>query len=209
MQTAALESPPLMPAFADFVHVLLEQGIARLREPPQMAASEREAVLAALRDAFHDHILDIAGPSLTFSPAVALRAMQWTAWACWFLVHRGEPGRAVEDALAVFAPGNDAAEHATADVVLRLLPQVHRRARAASPRDPLTVRLEELLRRWPLSGVLADIDEPPLTPVLLGGHPGLLLLYAERLAQRPRPAWRAPGPAAEYIDLVFSERGLP
>jgi hypothetical protein len=198
-----------MPAIANFVRVLLEQGSARLCEPPHIDPAERDAVLVPLRETLHDHLLDIAGPPLAFVPAVALRAVEWTAWACWFLVHRGEPGHVVEKALPIFAPGNDAAEHATADVVLRLLPQVHRRARAASPRDPLTVRLEELLRRWPLSGVLADLDEPPLTPVELGGHPGLLLLYAERLAQRPRPAWRVEGPVRDYIDLVFSERGMP
>jgi hypothetical protein len=198
-----------MPAFASFVRVLLEQGSARLREPPRLDPAERDAVLMALREAFRDHLLDVAGPPLTFAPAIALRAAEWTAWACWFLVHRDEANPVVESTLPVFAPGPDAAEHASADVVLRLLPALHRRARAISPRDPLTVRLQELLRRWPLSGVLADLDEPPLTPVELGGHPGLLLLYAERLAKNPRPAWRVEGPAKEYIDLVFSERGLP
>src|SRR5438093_406611 len=71
-----------------------------------------------------------------------------------------------------------------------------------------SVRLRQP-RRWPLSGVLADIDEPPLLPVDLGGHPGLLLLYAERLARQRRPAWVADGPAREYIELVFGERNLP
>ncbi len=198
-----------MPAFATFLRVLLEQGSARLREPPRLGPGEREAVLAHLGTAFGDHVLDIAGPPLVFVPAVALRAAEWAAWACWFLVHRGEPAAAVERALPIFAPGNDPSEHATADVVLRLLPQVHRRARAASLDDPLTVRLEELLRRWPLSGVLADLDAGPLTAVELGGHPGLLLLYAERLARHPRPAWRVEGPARDWIDLVFNERGLP
>jgi hypothetical protein len=198
-----------MPAFASFVRTLLEEGRAHLSEPPRLDPSGREAVLAPLRAAFRDHVLDIAGPPLAFVPAVALRSIEWAAWACWFLVHRGEPASVVEERLPVFSPGADPAEHATADVVLRLLPQIHRRARAASPRDPLTLRLEELLRGWPLSGVLADIDEPPLMTVELGGHPGLLLLYAERLARKPRPGWRVEGPARDWIDLVFSERGLP
>jgi hypothetical protein len=201
-----------MSAFVNFIRTLLEEGSARLREPPRLAPEERDAVLAVLRAAFRDHMLDLAGPPLAFVPAVALRAVEWTAWACWFLVHRTSPPSALEAALAIFSPGAGAAEHATADVVLRLLPQVHRRARTVSPRDPLTVRLEELLRRWPLSGVLAELDEPPLTEVEFAGHPGLLLLYAERLAsgagQRPR-TWRVEGPARDYIDLVFSERGLP
>jgi hypothetical protein len=198
-----------MSTFASFVRVLLEEGRAHLREPPRPGPADRDAALPHLRAAFRDHLLDIAGTPLTFVPAVALRAAEWTAWACWFLVHRGEPAAAVDNAPHLFAPGADPSEHATADVVLRLLPQVHRRARAVDLRDPLTIRLEELLRRWPLSGVLSDVDEPPLTTVELGGHPGLLLLYAERLAQRPRPAWRVGGPAGDWIDLVFGERGLP
>src|SRR5207247_4672134 len=92
----------------------------------------------------------------------------------------------VESGLPLFAPGPDAADHATADVVLRFVAGVHRRARAVEPAGALSVRLEELLRRWPLSGVLAEIDAAPLTPVEFGGHPGLLLQYAERFAARPR-----------------------
>ncbi len=197
-----------MPAFATFIRVLLEEGSARLSEPPRLHPGEQAATLAVLGDAHRDHQLDIAGPGLPFVPAVALKTAQWTAWACWFLVHRDDAPASLERALPLFAPGPGPAEHATADVLLRLLPQVHRRARAASPQDPLTHRLAELLRRWPLSGVLADLDEPPLSPVDLGGHPGLLLLYAERLALRPRPAWRVEGPARDSIDLVFSERNL-
>jgi hypothetical protein len=43
----------------------------------------------------------------------------------------------------------------------------------------------------------------------LGGHPGLLLLYAERLAEHLRPEWVPDGPARPYVELVFTQRGLP
>jgi hypothetical protein len=72
----------------------------------------------------------------------------------------------------------------------------------------LTRCLAELLRRWPLTGVLADLEDGPLAPVELGGHPGLLLLYAERLAESPRPAWVPRGPALPFVEMVFAERGL-
>jgi hypothetical protein len=115
----------------------------------------------------------------------------------------------VESALPLFSPGPDVADHATADVVLRFVAGVHRRARAIEPTGALTVRLEELLRRWPLSGVLAEIDAVPLVPVEFGGHHGLLLLYAERFAARPRPAWLVEGPAREYLDLILARRDQP
>src|SRR5205085_1821946 len=84
----------------------------------------------------------------------------------------------------------------------RFVPGVYHRARALDPADALAAGLARLLRLWPLSGVLADLEEGPLTPPTLGGHPGLLLLYAERLADHFRPAWLPEGPAGDYFDLV-------
>jgi hypothetical protein len=57
--------------------------------------------------------------------------------------------------------------------------------------------------------VLSYLAEEPLTPPDLDGHPGLLLLYAERLAANVKPAWiPADGPGREQVDRVFAERGL-
>jgi hypothetical protein len=64
--------------------------------------------------------------------------------------------------------------------------------------------LGDLLRRWPLSGALSDVDGAPIGPTDFDGHPGLLLLYAERLDGHDRPAWR-PGPSSpayDYWELV-------
>src|SRR5205823_131332 len=95
------------------------------------------------------------------------------------------------------------------DLMLRFLPQVYRRARGIAVDDVLAATLAQTLRRWPLSGVLSDVAEAPLTPLDLNGHPGLLLLYAERLAGNVKPAWLpADGPVREQVDRVFAERGL-
>jgi hypothetical protein len=94
------------------------------------------------------------------------------------------------------------AQHLSADLLLRFLAQVHRRARARDPVDPLPALLEKVLRQWPLSGVLADIDEGPMAPLDFGGHAGLMLLYAERLASREKPAWFPTGKLLEYLELV-------
>jgi hypothetical protein len=67
--------------------------------------------------------------------------------------------------------------------------------------------LADLLRTWPLSGVLSDLPEGPEDVGDLGGHPGLWMLYAERLAIDERPAWMVRGPAREYVELVFHELG--
>lgn len=197
-----------MPAFTDLLRGLLETGVVRLRHPPTLLPEEREPALSLLESAFRDHSLDVAGPAIAFDPEAALAASGFAAWSCWYLLHREASPATVERTLILPRPPRRAAEHLSADVVARFLPGVHRRARVVAAGDVLTSRLEEFLRRWPLSGVLADLEAPPLEPVELDGHPGLLLLYAERLAQRPRPSWVA-DPAREIIELVFAERELP
>ncbi len=76
-----------------------------------------------------------------------------------------------------------------------------------TPTDPVIEILSDLLRRWPLSGVLSGVEEGPLVEPEFGRHPGLLLLYAERLASDDRPAWRPEpsSPAYEYFDLLVAE----
>ncbi len=94
-----------------------------------------------------------------------------------------------------------------ADLTFRFLPQLHRRAEAVGAAEPLTLQLATILRQWPLSGVLSDVTEEPLTVVEFAGHPGLLWLYAERWAQRQKPAWLPAGPVVDYAEAVWSDLG--
>jgi hypothetical protein len=198
-----------MAAFTNLVRRLLEASSVRLIEPPTLPSPERGAVLNLLESAFEEHALDVAGPRIPFHAPTALATVEFFAWSCWFLLHRKESSGEMERCLSVLPAPRSASEHLSADLVFRFLPQIHRRARAVNPQDLLTVRLEDTLRRCPLSGVLADLLEPPAREVELAGHPGLLLLYAERLAERPRPAWFPGAAGREYVELVFTERGLP
>ncbi len=194
----------LMAEFTAFVRRLLESGEARLRAEPALGDDESPEVVECLRAAFGDHALDVAGPALDFEPAPAVAAARFLAWSCWFLMHRRESSDEAASRLVMPVPSSPG-DHLSADVTLRFAAGVHRRARAVSPQDVLTRRLEETLRQWPLSGALADIADAPGD---LGSHPGLLLLFAERLAARPRPAWLV-GPIGPFVELVFARRGLP
>ena len=89
-------------------------------------------------------------------------------------------------------------------MTLRYASQLYHRARAVSPQDVLTSKLADALRAWPLSGVLSDIDDPPTSPLDFDDHEGLLLLYAERFVEHPRPAWKPAGRGAEYLEVVQS-----
>lgn len=197
-----------MSAFSEFLKGLLRDGAAVLHGRPEAAPPDAAAV-ALLAGAYADHGLDLAGPAPPFdaSAAAAAAACVWSA--CWFLLHHGEEADAVERALAL-PPAPTPGAALSADLTLRFLPQVHRRALALAPADPLTGALARLLREHPLSGVLSDVTEPPLAPVDFGGHARLLLLYAERLAANPKPAWVPVegGVGRPWVELAFAERGV-
>jgi hypothetical protein len=197
-----------MASLADFLDRLLTDGSAVLRARPVLHKQDQRDAVARLEATHADARLDLAGPPLPFDAPAALAAAVFVWQACWFLLVRNEPEEEVEKALELPPPPRLAAQHLSSDLTLRYLSQVHRRARGTDAADVLTTRLTQALRQAPLSGVLADIDEGPLGDVELGGHPGLLLLYAERLAEHPRPTWVVAGPARPYVELVFAERGL-
>jgi hypothetical protein len=160
-----------------------------------------------LRRAYASHRLSVAGPLIPFDAPAAQSAAAFVLHACWFSVSRAEPDAVLERCLTLPAAVATPAQHLSADLLLRFLPQLHRRARAHNPEDRLTTLLAEVLRRWPLSGVLSEVADGPLTATTFGGHPGLLLLYAERLALHAKPAWIPEGPALEYAELVWRELG--
>jgi hypothetical protein len=192
---------------ADFLHRLLEQGSVILRERPVMDRSEHSDAAAWLQSIYMDYRLDVAGPLLPFDAAMALNAAECCRSACWFLVDRSAPPAEVEKLVTMPDATGSAAQHLSVDLIFRFLPQLHNRARAIEPDDVLTRALVKLCRLWPLSGVLADVLDKPLASLEFDGHPGLQLLYAERFADHPRPAWMPVGASKEYVDLILAERG--
>jgi hypothetical protein len=197
-----------MTPYVDFLHRLLTEGTVTLRVCPEVRRSDIPKAAELLAGAYAGHQLEVAGPPIPFDVGAALAAAERLWLACWFLLERGEDPAEVERRLTAMEPPASAAQHLSADLVLRFAPQVYRRARRVDAADLLTKWLERLLRQHPLAGVLSEVEEGPLAPVTLGGHPGLLLLYAERLADNVRPAWVPDGPALPYVEMVFAERGL-
>jgi hypothetical protein len=195
-----------MATLADFLTDLLDHGTVEFRASPTDATETRAAALAVLERAFATVQLDLAGPPLRFESEIALTAAEIVRQACWFLVERSAPDEVVVAHLTL-PPPTSAAAHLSADVCLRFLPQLHRRSKALAATDTLTTRLALLLRQWPLAGVLSDVPETPLTAPEFDGHPGLQLLYAERLARNEKVGWLPSGAARERVELVFHELG--
>jgi hypothetical protein len=196
-----------MSALAEFLQGLLYEGRVVLRNAPQPTSGRPGEAAALLGQAYATFQLQVAGPPVGFDEEVAFRAAELVRQACWFLVSRAQPAKDLEKVLVMPGPPRSPAQHLSADLCLRLLPQVHRRARALDPADRLPALLEDVFRSWPLSGVLAAVEEGPITPLDFGGHSGLWLLYAERLARNPKPAWVPDGPGREYVELVWRELG--
>jgi hypothetical protein len=196
-----------MESFEEFLSGLLREGRIVFRRSPDGGPGASEGAVGLLKRAYDDDRRNVAGPAIPFDAAVAREAGELVWVASWALVNRGDRVEELEPGMTMRRPPSRASDHASADLLLRYLPQVHRRARAIDPSDPLVAMLGGVLRQWPLSGVLADLDDGPATPPDLAGHPGLMLLYAERFAGRPRPAWQPGGPARDVVELVLQEMG--
>lgn len=192
-----------MTVLSTFLRGVIEAGRLVLREP--LPARPDADALAVLADAYRVHALSVAGPPIAFDGPTALAAARVLYDAAWYLLNANEPIDAAR--LRMPADPRTPAQHLSADLLLRYLPAVHRRARALRPDDELATALAELLRRWPLSGVLADIDDGPMTATDFGGHAGLCLLYAERFARHERAAWFPTGRAIEAVELVWHDLG--
>src|SRR5439155_1522911 len=131
---------------------LFSEGDVEFRTPPETRFLTETGLLRAdpasaaiLRSAFADCVREVAGPPLPLHLETAFAAAELVRHACWFLVSRGEPPEQVE--LQLPKP-RDAADHLSADLLLRYLPTVERRARALDPADVLSRRLAEVLRIW-------------------------------------------------------------
>lgn len=197
-----------MSSLVHFLRALFDDGAIVFSAKPLPVPGEQREATALLAEVFDEQRLEVAGPPLKLSAEAALHAAEFLRQACWFLVHRGEFDDELKRRLTMVVPGG-VDDHWSVDLLFRHLPALHRRAVALGPDDPLADRLAEVLRQWPLSGVLSDVGEPPTTPVHFGGHPGLQLLYAERWAETEKHAWLPEGATFEFLPLVYHQLGRP
>jgi hypothetical protein len=195
-----------MSALSPFLDRLFTTGEARLTGRPE--PDDRRDTDEVLRRAFTEYRLDVAGPLIEFDPDAAHAAALFTARACWFAVSREEPPEQVTKLLSAITDPKTPAAHLSIDLTLRYAVTIYRRVHAQNAEDVLAIRLADTFRRCPLTGALSDVAEAPTGDVVFGGHAGLELLYAERLAANYRPAWLpAEGRLNERVELVFQQLG--
>ncbi len=198
-----------MIAYHDFLTQLLDHGriVFCSATAPRDRPSPR--AISILANAFELRCLSVAGPDISFDLEVACAAAELVRQAAWSLVCHDDRVADLEKRLTMPLNPSTPSHHLSADLLLRYLPQFVRRARGFDPSDPLIGLLATILRKWPLSGVLSDVREGPTVRPDFSGHPGLLLLYAERLIGNDRPSWRpaAPSKAWDYYELALEEHG--
>jgi len=195
-----------MSTLLEFTRQLLQDGTVMLEQRPQCTADDRRAAAQVLSQIYGEYRLDIAGPPLEFDAKMAVAAAELLWNACWFLLSHEEPEAQVRELIRMPGPPASAAAHLSADLMLRFVPQIQRRARAVAADDVFATLLSAVLRQWPLSGVLGNDEDVPTTDLEFCGHPGLLLCYAERLARNRKGEWIGQGSAQGYLELVLQER---
>jgi hypothetical protein len=188
-------------SLARFLHTLFTRGEVFFRKAPVVVSRHDTDALRVLETEYARYVLELPGKPPPLHAETALKAAETLRQACWFLLSHDEDDDQVRRMVEWPGLATAPAQHYSADLTLRLAVRVHRRAKALNPGDALVRALEGTLRRRPLSGVLCEIDEPPLE-LQLGDHEGLMLLYAERYAAHPKPGWQPTGRAGEYIELV-------
>ena len=193
-------------ALRDWLERVLVHGESVQTEPPVFHPHSDAEIATLLEAAYLRHAANFAGVRLPFQKGAARDAARVLAEACWA---QSSGGEYIPSPFCQREPAS-AAEHLTADLLYRFLPGVLKRAKARDRESALCVSLEGLLRKWPLSGVLADLDGAPALPPDFHGHAGLQMLYAERLLANPRTGWvPRSGTAYEWVERVFQDSGKP
>ena len=164
----------------DFVQDMLSSGRLRVPRDPGPPRDLGGAVRELDR---------LARPDLPFDPpplagSVGEWALLTVYRACQALVHRDIEPDAVRAALAVPCPVPPSpAVCYSADLALRVLPDLIGLARGVARDDPLVAALETLARAWPLSSVgvggLGPVDVRAFVD-----DPCLRRLYADRIIER-------------------------
>ncbi len=168
-------------AVVEFFSTLHETGHGVVERDERFDAAPLED---AIRATDADWRLELAYEPPALVMPVAVWAVSLAYRAAQLLVYRDIDAKTVERDLAKPAPAKPSADACySADLGLRVLPDLIRLARALADDDPLVTGLMKIARAWPLSSVgvagVSDVDVDPFID-----HPSLRRLYADRIVER-------------------------
>lgn len=191
-----------------FLDRLFREGTIAFDRAPEPAVAPSRGVDEILRSSFETHRLSIAGPPIAFDRDSARRAADFLRHACLGFVLQEEMPTEAFARLGTENLSDQSEAHLSVDLTYRYLPIVYRRSAAIGRYDVLRRQIALELRKWPFSGVLANLLDPPLGSLEFGGHQGLAIAYAERFIEHHNEAWRPPESSctANALELVSSFR---
>lgn len=169
---------------------MLETGRVTV-EPPGAGFAARgstaddAALRAAIAEVDAQWRTELAGEAPPLVIDATIWALQLIHRAAQFLVFREVEPQAIHDRLAVPCPHPPSPEICySADLALRVLPDLLKLARAAAPDDPLVDALVVLAKQWPLSSIGCGMNIERSDVSAFIDHPALRQLYVDRVLER-------------------------
>ncbi|MCC6738133.1 MAG: hypothetical protein IT452_03745 [Planctomycetia bacterium] len=168
-----------------YLNALREHGRAKVDPPRPIGKRELDEALSVLRAMDAEARAEAPAGAPPLAEAVALWAAGVAYGASQALVFRHLDAEVVKTLVAIPAPpcADGAAAAWSADLTLRILPDLVGLARGVSDKDPLIEAVLALARAWPLSSVgVRGLDG--VAPGAAAEHPALLRIYADRVLER-------------------------
>lgn len=167
-----------------FLTTLFESGSVQVPQVREISRGEREEASRVMGEFERGYRLSLAGAPPAFALDIACHAAETMYRLCQCLVYRElEPHTVLSPHTLAHEGPRTPADHYSADLVFRFLPDVWRLAKDASENDPLLALILSLGSRWPLSSV----GIPGLAEVTIERFVGdrcLLRLYVDRIIKR-------------------------
>jgi hypothetical protein len=178
--------------------VLLYSNILSIRE------YESKAVLEFLKFEYKREALELPSDVPDFAPEAALWAAKILFISAQLLLYRQNQPKELSSLLPDYPGRIGAAEHLSADLCLRFLPDLLEQLKVIEPTDPLIDLLERILSVWHYSGIRQDAAAADDYSVILE-NTTLKKLYVDRILQYKNESLaRRP----EFYSLVKAALGI-
>jgi hypothetical protein len=171
-------------SFSRFLTNLLDNGTVQVSKAQEIPTSEKEESQRLLTEFERVCRLSLAGEPPPLDVEIAGAAAQTLYRLCQCLVHREfMPQETLAQGDRLPDAPRTAADHYSADLTFRFLPDVWRLAKEAAEGDPLVTTIRQLAARWPLSSVgIPGLAAPAIDGI--AEHPSLRTLYVDRIIER-------------------------
>ena len=169
----------------EFVRELFDGGRVRVGHPDRAESSEsQDELLSFLQDCEAVHRRSFPGTAPPLLAEVAVWSTRVFYRACQAATFRNLPAELLPEFLGEPAPpGDSAARHYSADLVLQFLPDLIKLTGHVAPNDPLVTILKTWANQWPLSSIGINGVQPESLAGIVD-HPAVLACYVDRVIAR-------------------------